>query len=74
MYYYAKHRGAEDKGIPDPNILLLIPASASDAAAVNLNGTKALLANGLITFSIRGNLVFSNGPSSLEEILLIAAT
>ena len=70
----AAERRTNDKGLPDPKILLLIPASASDAAAVNLNGTKALLANGLITFSIRGNLVFSNGPSSLEEILLIAAS
>ena len=35
---------------PDPNIFLCIPASAADAAAVNPNGIKTLLANGLITF------------------------
>ena len=32
------------------------------AVAVNQNGIKALLANGLITFSIKGNPVFSNLP------------
>ena len=30
---------------PDPNIFLSIPASAADAAAVNPNGIKTLLAN-----------------------------
>ena len=33
------------------------------AVAVNQNGIKALLANGLITFSIKGNPVFSNLPT-----------
>ena len=50
---------------PDPNIFFCIPASAADAAAVNLKGIKTLLANGLITFFINGNPVFSNGPSNL---------
>ena len=50
---------------PDPNIFLCIPASAADAAAVNPKGIKTLLANGLITFFIKGNPVFSNGPSNL---------
>ena len=44
---------------------LCIPASAADAAAVNPKGIKTLLANGLITFFISGNPVFSNGPRSL---------
>ena len=52
-----------DKGqLPDPKIFLCIPASAADAAAVNPKGIKTLLANGLITFFIKGNPVFSNGP------------
>ena len=50
---------------PDPNIFLCIPASAANAAAVNPKGIKTLLANGLITFFINGNTVFSNGPSNL---------
>ena len=50
---------------PGPNIFLFIPASDADAAAVIPKGIKTLLANGLITFFIKGNLVFSNGPSNL---------
>ena len=46
---------------------LYIPASAADAAAVNPNGIKALLANGLIAFFINGNPVFINGPRSLPR-------
>ena len=38
--------------VPDPKIFLCIEASATDAAAVNPNGIKILLANGLITFSL----------------------
>ena len=45
--------------------LFCIPASATDAFAVNSNGTKTLSANGWITFFINGNPVFSNGPRSL---------
>ena len=37
------------------------------AAAVNPNGIKTLLTNGLITFFIKGNPVFSNGPGSLRR-------
>ena len=37
---------------------MIIPASATDAAAVNPKGIKTLLANGLITFFINGNLCF----------------
>ena len=50
---------------PDPNIFLCIPVSAVDTAAVYSKGIKTLLANGLITFFINGNPVFSNGPSNL---------
>ena len=39
---------------------LCIPADAADAAAVNPKGINTLLANGLITFFIHGNPVFSN--------------
>ena len=44
-----------------------IPASAADVAAVNLKGIKTLLANGLIIFFIKGNPVFSNGPTGLPR-------
>ena len=53
--------------VPDPKIFLCIPASAADAAAVNPKGIKTLLANGLITFFISGNPVFSYGPRSLPR-------
>ena len=52
---------------PDPKIFLCIPASAADAAAVNHKWIKTLLANAFITFFIKGNLVFSNGPRSLPR-------
>ena len=47
--------------------LLCIPASAANAAAVNPNGSKTLLANGLITLFIKGNPVLRNGPKSLQR-------
>ena len=52
---------------PDPKIFLCIPESAADAAAVNPKGIKTYLANGLITFFINGNHVFSIGPRSLPR-------
>ena len=52
---------------PDLKIFLCIPASAADAAAVNPNKIKTLLANALITFFINGYPVFSNGPRSLPR-------
>ena len=54
---------------PDPKIFLCIPASvaAAAAAAVNLKGIDTLLADGLITFFIKGNHIFSNGPRSLPR-------
>ena len=44
-----------------------VNSSVADAAAVNPNGIKTLLANGLSTFPIKGNPVFSNGPKSLPK-------
>ena len=44
---------------PDPNISLWIAPSVADAAAVNLTGTKTLLAGALATFPIKGDLVFN---------------
>ena len=52
---------------PDPNIFLCLLASAADAAAVSPKGIKTFLANGLITFFINGNPVFSNGPRRLPR-------
>ena len=42
-------------------------ASVADAAAVNHNRIKTPLADGLGTFFIKDNLVFSNGPKSLPN-------
>ena len=53
--------------VPEPSIFLCIPASIADADAVNLNGIKTLLANGLSTFFISGKPVFNNGPRSLPR-------
>ena len=50
-----------------PNIFLWIAASVADIAAVNPNGTKILLANGLSTFFIKDNPGLSNGPKSLPK-------
>ena len=47
---------------------LSIPGSAADVAAVNPKGIRTLLANGLITFFINGNPLFSNGPSNLPKM------
>ena len=46
---------------------LCVSAPAADAAAVNTNGIKTLLADGLITFFINVNPVFNNGPRSLPR-------
>ena len=48
--------------IPDPNIFLWRTASIADAASVNPNDIKRLLANGLSIFFTKGNPVSSNGP------------
>ena len=46
---------------------MCIHASAPHVAAVNPKGTKTLLGNGLITFYIKSNAVFCNGPSNLQR-------
>ena len=51
----------------DPNIFLWIAVSIVYAAPVNPNDIKTLLANGLSTFFIKGNPVFSNGSKSLPK-------
>ena len=53
--------------VPDPNIFLWIAAYVAAAAAVDLNGIKMLLTNGLSAFLIKGNPVFSNSPKSLTR-------
>ena len=55
--------------VPEPKIFLYIPASAADAAAVNPNGTKTLLAHSLTRFFIKCNPVFTNGRRSLPRNL-----
>ena len=58
---------AKSEGWPGPNLLLLITASVADAAVVNPNGIKRLLANGLITLFIKSSPVFTNGSKSLPK-------
>ena len=53
--------------LQDPKIFLWIVTSAADTAAVTPNSIKALLANGLSTFPIKDNPVFSDGPKSLPR-------
>ena len=52
--------------VPDPNIFLRIAASV-DAAPLNPNCIKMLLANDLSAFAIKGNPVFSNGLESIPK-------
>ena len=66
MLYYAKQR-SKDYDDQILRFFLCIPASTADAAIVNPKGIKTLLANGLITFFITGNPVFSNGASNLPR-------
>ena len=46
--------------VPDPNIFLWIAVFVAHAFAGNSNCFKTFLANGLSTFSIKNNKVFSN--------------
>ena len=52
---------------PILKFFLCIPETAADAAAVNPNGIKTLLANGLSAFFIKGKLFLSNSPRSLPR-------
>ena len=53
--------------VPELKVILCLPASAADAAAVDPNGIKILLANTLITFFINDNHAFYNGSRSLPR-------
>ena len=53
------------KSCPIQIFFLWIATSVADTSAVNPNGIKTLLANGLSTFFIKVNSVFSNGPKCL---------
>ena len=53
--------------VPDSNIFSWIAALVAVAAAVNPNAIKMLLANGLVSFLITGNPIFSSGPESLPK-------
>ena len=53
--------------VPDPNIFWRIPASVADAATVNTNGIKMLLAKGLSKFPVKGHPVFIKDPKRLPK-------
>ena len=60
-------RKAKSKGRqPDPNIFWWMAESVADAA-INPNGIKTFLTNGLSTFPDKVNPGFSNGPKSLPK-------
>ena len=58
--------------IPDAKNVLINSCICCLAAAVNPNGIKTILANGLIKFFIKGNPVFSNGPKILPKLFILA--
>ena len=60
--------------VPDSKMFLCIPASAADAASVNHNGIKTLLANGLITIFIKIIQFFVLDQEVYQEILLIVSS
>ena len=53
----------------DPKIFLLIAASVAEMAAVNLNGTKMLSPNGVMTLFICGKPGVINGLRQEENLL-----
>ena len=56
-----------DVFVSERNIFFWIPEPAADAATVNLNGIKTLLANDVSIFFINGKLGFIDGPKSLPR-------
>ena len=52
--------------MPDPNFLWIV-VSVADAAAVNPNAAKTLLANVFSTLFIKEKLVFNHVPRSLPK-------
>ena len=57
--------------VPYPKFFLCIPASAADAAAVNPNDIKTVLANDWITFSLKAIKLLVMDQGVYQEILLI---
>ena len=57
--------------VPDPKSFFWIAASITDAAAVYPNDNRALLANGLSTFFIKGKISFNNCLKICLKIPLI---
>ena len=57
--------------LPHANIFGWIVASVAYAAVVNPKGFKTFSASSVTTYFNKGKPVFSNGPKSLPEILLI---
>ena len=53
--------------ILDPTIFFWIAASVANTAAVNPNGTKRLLGNGVGTFFINGKATLDNGARELND-------
>ena len=53
--------------VPGLEIFFWIAASVTDAAAVNPNGTKQILANGVSTFFINGKPTFLNEARKLNN-------
>ena len=53
--------------LTDPDIILRIAESVAAATALNPNGIKTLLANGLSAFPIKDNPVYINGPKGLPK-------
>ena len=53
----------------DPKIFFLIAGSVADMAAVNLNGTKTLSPNDVITLFIYGEPAVINGLRQEENLL-----
>ena len=54
--------------VPELWILLWMVSSVADAAVVNPNSIKTILANGLSTLLVKGNPFFSNDPWGLPRI------
>ena len=52
---------------PDTKLFFWIAASVADAAAVNTNGTKTLLTNGVSIFFINGEPTDVNGLQNLRN-------
>lgn len=53
--------------VPDPRIIYKTLASASYAAAVNLNGINTLLAHGVSKVFIIGRITFIDGTGILQK-------